>query len=338
MYLISVIVPVYNVEQYLPECLESLLNQTYKNLDIVLIDDGSTDGSTKLLDAYLSDPRVRVFRQENAGLSAARNTGLAHSHGDYIYFLDSDDRLKPDAIERLYREVEQHGEVAVVSGQFSSIGVAGEKVFEHFFTLPPQYILPKDGVMSGAEAFELYITSKTIYSQPYITNQVYGKLWRRDTFYNFTFPNTHYEDLATTYLLLHRADRVVVTDEKGYEYRHRLGSIMNSGVPDYLVELLPIWQDILSFTRQTYPSLVPAAAYRAYIELMQWSLTRLPWRHPLARQFYKEAIQYRQEAEKYSGQQWQLMLEGRLGYRLARAKRGLLKNLRQLSHRLRELR
>ena len=100
--LISVIVPVYNVEKYLRESVESVLAQTYKELEIILVDDGSTDESGKICDEYASvDNRVTVIHKDNGGLSDARNTGLKYSHGKYIYFLDSDDYLKTDAIEKL---------------------------------------------------------------------------------------------------------------------------------------------------------------------------------------------------------------------------------------------
>ena len=99
---LSIIVPVYNVESYLSECIESVLNQIYPNYEMILIDDGSTDGSGVLCDELAAkDARIRVIHQENGGLSAARNTGIRNSTGDYILFLDSDDFLDPDATEEL---------------------------------------------------------------------------------------------------------------------------------------------------------------------------------------------------------------------------------------------
>ena len=91
--MISIIIPVYNVEKYLRQCLDSIIEQTYRDLEILLIDDGSTDASGKICDEYARDQRVRLFHTENRGLSAARNRGLEEAHGDYIAFLDSDDWL-----------------------------------------------------------------------------------------------------------------------------------------------------------------------------------------------------------------------------------------------------
>lgn len=100
--LVSVVIPVYNVEQYLKECVDSVLNQTYSDYEIILVDDGSTDNSGKLCDSYLSvDNRIKVIHRKNGGLSAARNTGLDAASGDYIYFLDSDDYIEPVTLEHL---------------------------------------------------------------------------------------------------------------------------------------------------------------------------------------------------------------------------------------------
>lgn len=109
--IISVIVPVYNTEQYLPECLDSIINQSYKNLEIICIDDGSTDNSRHILDSYaVKDKRIKIIHQENKGVSAARNAGLDIATGGYISFVDSDDWLKPDCYERLlqYNEKQQY--------------------------------------------------------------------------------------------------------------------------------------------------------------------------------------------------------------------------------------
>lgn len=104
---VSVVIPVYNVERYLKECVDSILNQTYSDFEIILVDDGSTDGSGKLCDDYLSvDNRIKVVHRENGGLSAARNTGMDMATGDYIYFLDSDDFIEAVTLEHLVRTAE----------------------------------------------------------------------------------------------------------------------------------------------------------------------------------------------------------------------------------------
>lgn len=106
--LISVVVPVYNVEQYLEECIGSILGQTYPNIEIMLVDDGSTDASSSICDKYASEHDcIKAIHRQNGGLSAARNTGVKASHGDYIGFIDSDDFISPVFYEALYRAIEQ---------------------------------------------------------------------------------------------------------------------------------------------------------------------------------------------------------------------------------------
>lgn len=107
--MISVIIPVYNTKQYLQDCLESIQNQTYPNLEILFIDDGSTDGSAELLDSYIDiDDRIRVIHQPNSGVCAARNRGIEEAHGDWISFIDSDDTLEPDMYETLMNLIHEH--------------------------------------------------------------------------------------------------------------------------------------------------------------------------------------------------------------------------------------
>ena len=106
--MISVIVPIYNVEEYLPACIESILNQTYRDLEILLIDDGSTDNSGKICDEYAEkDKRCIVIHQQNKGSSGARNTGLDNAKGEYISFIDGDDYIHPQMLEILYKEIEK---------------------------------------------------------------------------------------------------------------------------------------------------------------------------------------------------------------------------------------
>jgi len=97
---ISVIVPAYNVEEYIIDCVESICNQSYKNLEIIIIDDGSTDATGEICDAF-DDSRIKVIHQKNQGFSGARNTGILEARGEYLAFVDSDDYIKPDMLEKL---------------------------------------------------------------------------------------------------------------------------------------------------------------------------------------------------------------------------------------------
>ena len=107
--LISIIIPVYNAEKYLPNCLDSVINQTYKNLEIILVDDGSTDKSSEICDEYAQkDFRIKLIHKENGGVSSARNAGLALVSGDYIAWVDSDDFVAPDYIEYMYKLLKEY--------------------------------------------------------------------------------------------------------------------------------------------------------------------------------------------------------------------------------------
>ena len=120
--LVTVIVPVYNTAKYLPKCLNSIINQTYKNLEIICIDDGSTDDSSKIIEQYAKkDPRIKPIRQSNQGQSSARNNGLTKATGDYISFIDSDDEIKPSFIAKLYSLYRPNTSVTVCGHEFHFI-------------------------------------------------------------------------------------------------------------------------------------------------------------------------------------------------------------------------
>ena len=118
--LISIIVPVYNVEKYVAECIESIIKQTYQNLEILLIDDGSTDNSGKICDKYAEkDKRIKIIHKENGGVSSARNLGLDLAQGEYIAFIDSDDFVSNKYIESLYSAIE-HKDAEIVLSKYSN--------------------------------------------------------------------------------------------------------------------------------------------------------------------------------------------------------------------------
>ena len=120
--MISVIVPVYNVEPYLRKCLDSIVNQTYRDFEILIIDDGSTDGSGRICDEYAEkDSRIKVFHTENRGLSCARNLGLAEAKGEWIGFVDSDDWIEPDMYEVLIRRAEETGADVVECSHYKEL-------------------------------------------------------------------------------------------------------------------------------------------------------------------------------------------------------------------------
>lgn len=144
--LISIIVPVYNVEEYLPRCVKTLRNQTYPQIEILLVDDGSTDGTGALCDRLAEeDSRIRVFHKDNGGSSSARNLGIAAAKGEYLGFVDSDDYVEPDMYEKLYAAMEQYGVSAAQTGR-DEIDPDGSR-------LPDICIPPREPECIGAEDF-----------------------------------------------------------------------------------------------------------------------------------------------------------------------------------------
>ena len=209
---ISVIVPVYNVEDYLEECLDSLLAQTHENLEIILVDDGSTDRSGSICDRYgKMDSRIRVLHRENGGVSAARNAGLEAATGQWIGWVDSDDWVERDMFAFLLEQALGHGADIAVSGRFEEGRTTG------FFGRREKTLLDREAAL------------RLLLEEDGVDNALYDKLWNRELFRDIRFPlGKTYEDLAVVWQLFARAERVVLLPEQKYHYRYRRGSIMGN--------------------------------------------------------------------------------------------------------------
>lgn len=210
--MISIIVPVYKTEQYLHQCIDSLLNQTYQDIEIILIDDGSPDKCGKICDEYVRiDSRVRVFHTGNKGLPAARNFGLRVAKGEYIAFVDSDDWVETKMYGVLLQMIENNNADISVCGTW----------FE--FMNQKRNMNIADAFYSGQAS----IAQATISGQ--INNHVWNKLYKRECLTDLCFPEGKtYEDLATTYKVLLKAHSVSCTSTPFYHYRMREGSITHS--------------------------------------------------------------------------------------------------------------
>ena len=214
--LVSVIIPIYNVEKFLKKCVESILNQTYKNLDIILVDVGSTDLSGKMCDAWgQCDERVTVIHKPNGGLSDARNAGLNVARGMYYAFVDSDDYISSDMIEIMVDSAIRNScEIAVCNMiRFSESGDS----FRFYHPVAEEHVL------LGERRFQTL-------SQPSVCN----KLFKAELFDNIRFPKgKYYEDTFVYHELLYRAKNVVLTGSDSYWYLSRDDSIV--GRPQYTV-------------------------------------------------------------------------------------------------------
>lgn len=210
--LISIIVPVYKVEKYLHTCVDSILKQTYENLEIILVDDGSPDNCGSLCDSYAAqDPRIRVIHKPNGGLSDARNAGLEIATGEYVGFIDSDDYIAPDMYRVLYDAItKHHADVAVCSSQ--NVCESETKIFP--------VSQGNVRVYTGNESSYALFTGA-------ITHFAWNKLYKRSLFSSIRFPlGKIYEDLFTTYRVLRTCHTVVHTNTALYFYRIRNDSIM----------------------------------------------------------------------------------------------------------------
>lgn len=250
--LVSVIVPVYNVAPYLREALDSVVNQTYKDLEIIVVDDGSTDGSADICKEYAdSDARIKLIQQSNKGLSGARNTGLDIATGDLVAFVDSDDSISPLFVESLIN--------ALISSE-SSIAICRCSVINSSGNLngvAASYVFPtlSSGFYERRDAIRLLVEEK-------ISANVCGKLFRRELLSDVRFPEGHvYEDAVLSFKLFDKAERVVVVDESLYNYRRRTGSITASINMDNINDCFLAHNSVSEFIRLNWSDIIPEQLY-----------------------------------------------------------------------------
>ena len=247
MVKVSVIIPVYNVRRYLRQCLESVISQTYQNIEILIIDDGSTDGGGRICDQYaMRDARIRVIHTDNRGLAAARNLGLENAGGTFVSFLDSDDWMELRAIEKLVTAAEQTGADIVTAGSCSEYverSMRRGKRIERRRTYRGQEIMP--AFVSG-----------------FFGHVAWNKLYRVECFNDIRYPDGHnYEDVCTTWRLMKNLAEnggvVTVLPDVLFHFRVRKSSITHiwsttnlrdcwmayhalyEAFPDYQEKLLP---------------------------------------------------------------------------------------------------
>lgn len=229
--LISVIVPVYNVARYLEKCILSIQRQTHQDLEIILSDDGSTDHSGAICDHFAAlDPRIRVIHKMNGGLSDARNAGIEVASGAYYMFVDSDDFIAPDTVEKLYLAATEHDcEIAVCN----IVRTYDDGTTEPFYHPADQLT-----VWAGQQRFETL-------KQPSACN----KLFRAELFKDVRFPKgKFYEDTFVYHVLAYQARQIVLTGHDGYYYLSRRDSIL--GQPKYTDRYFDFIEAV--YTRMTY--------------------------------------------------------------------------------------
>lgn len=216
--LLSVIVPIYKVEDYLPKCVESIRNQTHSNLEIILVDDGSPDGCGAICDEFAQkDSRIRVIHKENGGLSDARNTGIDVAKGDYLAFVDSDDWLEPDAFEAMLALAEKYDAKMVCAGRYNEDGATGAQSKG----LCPE----KEEFVPGKELV------RRIFRWDHLDSAAWDKLYARELFREIRYPvGRVVEDVPTTYHLVLLAGGAAMLPKPVYHYVCREQSITNAPV------------------------------------------------------------------------------------------------------------
>lgn len=258
---ISVIVPVYKVEKYLPQCLDSLVNQTYGNLEIILVDDASPDGCGRICDEYASgDERIRVVhRPKNQGQASARNLGLEMATGEYVSFVDSDDWLSEDAYEKLLAGLREHGADCSVGHCVVVLDRDGELVVQKTKKKPVRCESAADAmkdVLLGASA-------------------AWNRLYRRELFEGLRFQTGRInDDEALVLRAYERMDKIVFLDADSYFYRKRPGSITTSRFSLKMLDCVTNSRENLEFLREKKPELTPCAEYK-YIKTMLWCYVNL---------------------------------------------------------------
>ena len=245
---ISVVVPVYNVEKYLEKCVNSIVNQTYKNLEIILVDDGATDNSGKLCDELAKiDNRIKVYHKENGGLSDARNYGVERATGDYIGFVDSDDYIDAEMYEKLYEAIKkENADVAECNLKIIYPNRVELYTNEKYFK-----------VCTKQEYLEEYLKIEKVFGS------VWTKLIKSDIAKKLVFPKGKlYEDTYYAYDLINVANSFVLIDSPSYNYLMRENSITNAKFNLRIFDLIEIVEKFHKMTYENYPSLKEAADCR----------------------------------------------------------------------------
>ena len=248
--MITVVIPIYNTGHYLRFCLDSVLAQTYKNIEVICIDDGSTDDCPQICEEYASrDNRIRVVHRENGGLSIARNNGIEIANGEYITFIDSDDMIDSDMLQYLYERI--------ISCQADISVCQSQRINENNAIIECKLRNNKrqDALIDGNEScmYNLFVN-------PWINITAWGKLYKTELFSDIRYPeNRYHEDVFTTYKLMAKTNRMVVGDAPKYLYRIRSASITQQTFSPKHLDAIYGKLEMRNFIRDHYPVLLKYA-------------------------------------------------------------------------------
>ena len=239
--LISIIIPVYKVEKYLEKCIESVLKQTYTNLQIILVDDGSPDNCGKICDEYAKkDSRIEVIHKVNGGLSDARNVGISKAKGRYIGFVDSDDYIKEDMYEILLNLIKKYDADVSICNLYDVID--GNECIRN-----------KE---NGIREYSRLDILKEVLLDKNIQSYAWNKLYKKELFDEIKYPiGKKYEDIGTTFYVFEKCNKIVVTSEPEYYYLKRSDSLVNNVTESTVLDYTEIIIQRYLYTRENIEEL-----------------------------------------------------------------------------------
>ena len=246
--LISIVVPVYKVEEYIDRCIQSITNQTYENIEIILVDDGSPDNCGKICDSYAKkDKRIKVIHKENGGLSDARNAGIEKANGKYISFIDSDDYIEKDYIKILYKAIDQE-DIDIAIGSHTVLYDTGAIIKKA--TGEEKILEPKE------------VLERILYDDN-IDYSAWAKLYKMELFNEIRYPKGRvFEDAATTYRVIDISRKIAITSKPIYNYIIRSDSISNAKFSLKKMDLITSTEEMCNYIKEKYPTLESACNRR----------------------------------------------------------------------------
>lgn len=257
--LVSIVVPIYNVEQYLNKCINSIVNQTYKKLEIILIDDGSLDSCPRICDEWKGkDERIKVVHKKNGGLSDARNIGINISNGKYIFFVDSDDWIEKNTVEIMLETLEKNNADICCAGIFCEY--------------PDKTIINNVEHLNGDS--ELFY--KKLYDNTKYPVSAWNKLYKKELWNKLSFPvGKLCEDAFTTYQLIDKAHKIIQIETPLYHYNIRANSIMTTEFNKKRMDEEEAWRMNYKFIEKNYPHL-KRIAYDFYLQKVYTLIKYIP--------------------------------------------------------------
>lgn len=278
--IVSIIIPVYKVEKYMNRCIESIMNQTYKKIEIILVDDGSPDNCGKICDEYAKkDKRVVVVHKENGGLSDARNAGIDIAKGKYIAFVDSDDYVDNDYVEILYK---------AISEDKADIAISSHKVMYENGTILEKATGERN-ILTQKE------TIKRILYDEGIDLSAWAKLYKKELFKTMKFPKGRlFEDAAITCKIISLTEKVSLVSKSTYNYIIRNDSITTKDFTPSKMDLITSTKEMSEYVKEKYPDLEDATnrrvmyAYLSTLSQLAMSNKRFPEEQKILMKYIKE--------------------------------------------------